>query len=418
MSDVHPMLAEAFDALHASGARWCLLRGRDRLATPQGDVDLLFHPDDSLRAGAALESVGFVMLRRWAGGTQNFFLAYHRGTDQWIYVHAVAELGFGEMHSLVWPGGAEEVLLRATPDAGLPVPSADDAFWITLLHALADKGRVADRHRDALRDLAPRTTADAPAARFGGSLLPDGVGAPGAIARAASGDADGLTALAPGVVQRWRARDPTHGFRRASHRRSLRATKLREIVTRRGVDTAILAPDGAGKSTVIAALEEHLFFRVRTFYLGLEGGRFAGRGRSRVPLGGFVARLAHAGRSWWAARYHLARRRLVLYDRYPYEGRLPETTKRSFLSRLRRGLLARCLPAPDLVVVLDAPGDVLHRRKAEHPAERLERDRQGYLALARRYGWTVVDATRGPDEVRADVTDAIWRTYRRRVGGR
>jgi hypothetical protein len=30
----------------------------------------------------------------------------------------------------------------------------------------------------------------------------------------------------------------------------------------------------------------------------------------------------------------------------------------------------------------------------------------------------VVDATRGPDEVRADVTDAIWRTYRRRVGGR
>jgi len=189
-------------------------------------------------------------------------------------------------------------------------------------------------------------------------------------------------------------------------------------VTRRGVATAILAPDGAGKSTVIESLDGALFFTVRHYYLGLEGGAFAGRGRSRIPLAGLLRRLAHAWSVYFRSRVDLSRRRMVLFDRYPYEALLPPSERLGRLSRWRRALLGHALPPPHLVVLLDAPGEVLHARKAEHPVERLERDRRGYLDLAvRRKRWVVVDATRPPLEVRRDVTEAIWRAYRGRLAG-
>jgi O-antigen/teichoic acid export membrane protein len=78
-------------------------------------------------------------------------------------------------------------------------------------------------------------------------------------------------------------------------------------------------------------------------------------------------------------------------------------------------MLGHALPPPDLLVVLDAPGDVLHGRKPEHLPERLERDRQGYLSLAHRVpGAIVVDASKPFEEVRRDVTDNVWRAYQRR----
>jgi thymidylate kinase len=122
---------------------------------------------------------------------------------------------------------------------------------------------------------------------------------------------------------------------------------------------------------------------------------------------------------WLRSRADLSRRRFVLFDRYPYEALLPPDGPLGLPSRLRRAALGRLLPPPHLVVFLDAPGAVLHARKREHSPERLERDRQGYLSLARgRRGWTVVDATQAADDVRRDVTGAIWQVYRRRIAGR
>ena len=58
---------------------------------------------------------------------------------------------------------------------------------------------------------------------------------------------------------------------------------------------------------------------MRRFYLGLEGGPFAGAGRSPIPLLGFARRVAYLWRSYLAARYLQARRRFVIFVRYPYE---------------------------------------------------------------------------------------------------
>ena len=416
MTGVHPGLADAFTSLDACGARWCLLRGRDRIADPEGDVDLLVHPADRDRAGRALEDAGFVRLRSWAAGTQNFFLAYHAATDRWIYLHVVPVLDFGPMHALRLPVGAESVLSRGVPDEGVPGPSPDDAFWITLLHALVDKGRMSPKHRAALAELSPAVSPHGPV----GTAV-DGLGFRSGGAARLLDDVRGgrwaeLEADAVAMAAAWRRTDRAWAVRGRRHRASLLAAKLREIVTRRGVATAVVAPDGAGKSTLIASLADASFFTLRTYYLGLEGGRFAGSGPSRIPGGGLARRLAHAWGTWLRAQVDLSRRRWVVFDRYPYEALLPPSGPVGPASRLRRAVLGHALPAPDLVVFLDAPGSVLHRRKAEHPPERLERDRQGYRALAEQRGWTIVDATAGPDDVRRRVTEAMWRRYRRRHG--
>jgi thymidylate kinase len=227
-----------------------------------------------------------------------------------------------------------------------------------------------------------------------------------------------LESLGPRLAARWTVSDPSTRARIARHRASLLLAKLRETVTRRGVSVALLAPDGAGKSALSESLENALFFSVRRFYLGLEGGPFRNTGKGRVPLGGFFRRLVHVWGTYLRARYHQTRRRCVIFDRYPYEALLPAPAGTGRLSRWRRGILGHALPAPDLVVVLDAPGDVLHRRKAEHTPERLERDRAGYRELARRFRGVVVDAVRTPDEVRREVVDAIWQVYLRRCGAR
>ena len=79
---------------------------------------------------------------------------------------------------------------------------------------------------------------------------------------------------------------------------------------------------------------------------------------------------------------------------------------------MRRWLLGRACPAPDLVIVLDAPGELLFDRKGEHNASLLEEQRQGYLEFRHLVPRVVVvDATKSADLVRREVTGLIWRGY-------
>lgn len=182
-------------------------------------------------------------------------------------------------------------------------------------------------------------------------------------------------------------------------------------VGRRGLGIALLAPDGAGKSSVAARLAESLPVDVRVAYLGLFPQ--ADAPRRRLPGVGMVRRLLRLWRAWLAARVHQRRGRLVLFDRYPYDALLPGGE--GAVERAWRWVLAHALPRPDLTIVLDAPGTVLHGRSGEHDAPTLERQRQGYLALARRLpAAIVVDAAGDGEATRRAVSSAIWDCYRTR----
>ena len=87
--------------------------------------------------------------------------------------------------------------------------------------------------------------------------------------------------------------------------------------------------------------------------------------------------------------------------------------------RLRQWLLERACPAPDLVLLLDAPGETLFARKKEHSPARLEEQRQGFLALRDRLpNLVVLDASRDPDDVRRQALAAIWKRQAARLAGK
>jgi thymidylate kinase len=121
------------------------------------------------------------------------------------------------------------------------------------------------------------------------------------------------------------------------------------------------------------------------------------------------------------AWYHLARGRMVIFDRHFfadfYAADIAADGPPRPLGRKIHGfMLRRVFPKPDLVVCLDAPAEVLFGRKPEGTLERVRRKRQQSLAaLDALPQCIVVDATRPPDEVVSEVAAAVRSLYERRL---
>lgn len=222
---------------------------------------------------------------------------------------------------------------------------------------------------------------------------------------------------------------------------------------------ALIGPDGAGKTTVGRRVVRELAVPARYLYLGVnfESGshllpttRLAGGAKRLlgaaptpsdsgppVSLDELVASAGGGPRStrrralkavrstarlgnriaeeWYqqaVARWHLARGRVVVFDRHylaDYAAHDMSGAASLPLSRRIHGaLLRRAYPRPDVVVLLDAPPEVLLARKGEGTVESLQRRRNDYLAFGRTApGFTVVDASRPLDEVVATVAGLV-----------
>jgi len=113
------------------------------------------------------------------------------------------------------------------------------------------------------------------------------------------------------------------------------------------------------------------------------------------------------------------RGRLVVFDRYTYDADVPPPYRLTRWGRMARWVDGRSCPAPDLVLILDAPGTVMHQRKGEYTPETLEEWRQRFLGIPRRVPHAVVlDTTRAPEAVRTEAMYQIWRCYAERWGHR
>jgi thymidylate kinase len=187
---------------------------------------------------------------------------------------------------------------------------------------------------------------------------------------------------------------------------------------RRGLTVALLGPDGVGKSTLVAGLAAAYPAPVETIYMGMwQGADRPGRTRLDAAVA-IVVRPLRVWRRVARGAVHVARGRLVVFDRYTYDALLPITGSLRWLKRPYFWVLAHLAPRPDLVLVLDLPGEVAFARKGEFSPEGLEAVRQGFLALAPRVGAEIVDASAPPEQVRADVLARIERARAgRRVAG-
>jgi thymidylate kinase len=109
---------------------------------------------------------------------------------------------------------------------------------------------------------------------------------------------------------------------------------------------------------------------------------------------------------------HRLRGRIVVFDRHffldYYHADVEAGRRRGLAQRLHGWMLQRVYPKPDLVILLDAPAEVLHARKPEATVAWLERRRQQYLELAPLVSeFVVVDVDRPLDAAVSEVVAAI-----------
>jgi thymidylate kinase len=403
-------VADAFDRLNLEHVEWAVLRGGDLDAGD--DLDLLVAKGARGRLATILAACGFVHVPAAGHASHRFFIAYERERDRWIKLDVVSELSFGADFAL--RSNAETACLARRRLGGVNVLEGADEFWALLLHCLLDKHAFAGKHRRRLDELVARATVDSPLAHAVDRVAPPESSSARLLALAREADWERLRGVGANLEAAWR-RDQRFGARlRSLRNRTARGlSRLLDPLRRRGFAVVLLAPDGAGKTTLARHLSETFFFPVFVVYMGLYRRSGGPDRRYRVP-GVFV--LERLLLSWARAVVGFAARaagRLVVFDRYPYEALLTPPQEMNRLGRAHRIVLGHSCPHPNLTILLDAPGALLHARKPERPADELERVRRRVAELQRQVPRAVVvDATPSFDDVRRQVTDVIWRAYR------
>jgi thymidylate kinase len=405
------LLARVLEALRKDGLRWCVLRDEadlERLAGG-GELDLLVDPDHLERFAELVAALGFVRLRAWGHAPHHFFLGFDAERGAWLKLDVVDRLAYGRPIRRLRTALAEGCLVRRRWREPAFVLAPEDELVTLLLHAALDKGEFSPGRRQRMQHLCARITDDAHL-----SMQLERWWSPG-VTGTRLGDLvrreawSELQGEAPAAAARLAGEDPVGTLARGLGARALRRIG-RWIAPRRGLSVALLAPDGAGKSTLAARLAESWPLPSRTVYMGLYP---KGEHASGPPGFSFLRRLLKQWGRWLGARWHQARGRLVIFDRHSYDALLPPRTPLPRLKRWRRLVLARACPAPDLVLVLDAPGRLLWSRKREHTPALLEQQRREYLRLAARLPRAaVVDASRSPDEVLRAATALVWGAWR------
>jgi thymidylate kinase len=293
------------------------------------------------------------------------------------------------------------------------IPSAEDEFVTLLLHCVLDKGRFEPKRRHRLQWLCDEIADE----EYVDSLLKANwspiMSWPSLESQVEAGEWKALLAERKTVANFLASRDRLGTIGRRARDKVLR--KLNRWASRwrpRALTVALLAPDGAGKSTVVKGVQVSFYFPVRSMYMGLYQGGGKRARRLKIPGLGLSHHMLTQWGRYLVARYHQLQGRLVIFDRYTYDALLPPRKPLDLLRRARRWLLGHACPAPDVIILLDAPGEMLFARKGEHSATVLEEQRQGYLRLRQRlHRMVVVDATKSADSVRRDVTGLIWRVY-------
>jgi len=288
-----------------------------------------------------------------------------------------------------------------------------DAFWMLLLDNLLDKSEISSAHRSRLRDLAEHAAPQDSLGTIVDEVASPDVTADELLRGVRVGDWDAVEAMRPLLHSSFQRSQSVHAAAsRTVSRRLLNGTRA-TLMGKRGMTVALDGSDGAGKSTLAAALQGALPFAVETLYMGMHRDALASMRGDRPPS--LPARLVAQWGRYARARFLRASGSMVIFDRYPVDATLPAARHASAVRRAVRWLIGHSVPAPDLMIVLDAPAEVLVERKHEQPLDVLERRRRQYLELVeRRPGTIAVDATADLQDLRREVTRVIWGVCRRR----
>lgn len=395
--DVHPDLRAAFAALDATGVRWAVLRGA--LERVGGDVDVLVRDADLDAVVPALVATGFVQRRAPEHLPHRLLVRRASSDDGWLVLDLLPVVEAAGPRSRTLPV-LDDLLARSVRGAdGVQRVCDADRDWLALV-------RATHRGPGSLTGV-PQLEGPLPAAVD--SVLGAGEAAKGAAAAASAlgGDDAALRSL----LERWTPVLKTRPGRVGRDVRRVKDALAWRSPGRPGVALAVLGPDGAGKTTLVEGLRDEIPLAVSVRYLGVFRANPEEPLWQRVPGVGLGVKLATL--RWRSTKAELDQRRgrVVLYDRHVVDALL-RPGKPTFRARVSYSLLLHSCPAPDVFVVLDAPGQLMFDRKGEHTPEILEERRQRYLELQDRYdNVVVVDATQDAVSVRREVEGLVWRTW-------
>ena len=335
--------------------------------------------------------------------------------------------------------------LRFYPgDALLPRPTADVAFGCTLSRRIAkgDLGasdcrelaawyaRDPDGCEREVTRLWPRATAD----RLVGAIR---AGRWDVVRRE-------VPALRAALRRRAFRRAPIATARRIVTRQVVRARHV--LRPAHGLHVVLLGPDGVGKSTVVDALRAEIapaFARVTVQAVApalsqLRDGSYRTRATHHeharaanphgLPLHGLATSLLKA--AYWLVYYALghhlfvrpvlARGGLVLRHRHLVDALVDARRYRYSGPAWVLRVLWWVVPKPDLVILLDAPAETVHDRKAELTVEEIARQRRAYRLLVQGLSGIgrIVDATGAPEETAARALEVVIRWMAERAARR
>lgn len=426
------ILLRVFAMLERANIRYCVLHGYEGFSRPiESDVDCIIDPSVSNRAlrdlfhrnsdfiGAELircQGAYLVLACRNPDGTHSFLaLDFTRHCD-------VKDLPLYDGDEILSTRRYEQFY----------IPASDVEFGAYLARCIAKKTLCEDRAR-RLSNLFRKNPAHCTAqiARHWSSKNAQFI-----VAGAQSGDwrsvRERLSSLQADL--RWNAikRRP---LRFLANKFYSFTGRINRVLRPDGVSVVFLGPDGAGKSSVIETIGPKLAdVFPRSTCLGFAPGllAFLRRGKSSTsephgqqPRSQLVslARIAY----WFvfymlgfvALRLAVARSTLVLYDRHFVDILVDQKRYRYGGPVWLLRLLWQIIPKPDLIILLDAPAEVLQARKQEVPFEVTALQRQAYLELVQTLpNGRIVDASQRPVHVANSIGEIILRYAANRVCGK